>query len=626
MKTAVSFFLLLFACSSFAQQNETFDLATYTTPKGWKKTSNTNDVISYAITNNQTGTYCQIGIYRSTGSKGNLQADFDSEWQELIVKTYKPTAIPKLVPSASENGWDAQGGAAPFEFSGAQSVAMLVTMSGYGKCMSIVILTNTEDYQTEIEKFLESVDLKKLEATTQPVKDPEYSSSIVGSWGKSASPNQKYDDYKRPYSLINGGYQKDQYTFHPDGTYSYFSKTFAMTFDKILLVKENGTYLVSKNHLTVNPQKSVIESWSKKDGTDKWGNLLTTQNRTPEKITYQFTKHYFSGIQEWNLVFQTDKETQRDGTFSSNTTFNNAWYFKPISTTNTAIELPADNMAQPPAEVVANPVGTRGFQFSATNFDDGWTSTVQQDWVQVRKGNSTVLIHYPNKTADAYNSVLLDGLKNAWNILVAVKYSATSNLELKPISGWQSIEFAEADAVEKTTGKTVHVVLFKMNYSNGSGKYLEFITPDKNSFEQEFGPYHQTTSGWEKMEGMATYNKFAVAASDLTGIWTNDFSGALQYVNAYTGADAGMDTHASNERFEFGPGNTYKWSLGVASGQVGNIKFQSAKSSGNFSLPDNWKVTFSDMEGKPRTFNAFFSCLKGARMLWLDESGYGRIE
>ncbi len=163
------------------------------------------------------------------------------------------------------------------------------------------------------------------------------------------------------------------------------------------------------------------------------------------------------------------------------------------------------------------------FAFSSTNFDDGWISTVQEDWVQVVKGNVKVLIHYPNKNADAYNSVLMDGLKNAWNILVAPKYSSASNLEFKPINSWQSIEFAEADAVEKTTGKSVHLVLFKMNYSNGSGKYLEFITPDKKTYEQEFGAYHETSYGWEKVEAMANYNKFAIAATDLTGKWTNDF-------------------------------------------------------------------------------------------------------
>ena len=267
-----------------------------------------------------------------------------------------------------------------------------------------------------------------------------------------------------------------------------------------------------------------------------------------------------------------------------------------------------------------------GYGYATTKFDDGWTSTVQEDWVQVTKGATVVLIHYPNKKADAYNSVVLEGLKNAWNVLVAPRYRTAGNFEFKPITGWQAIEFAEADAVEKTTGKTVHVVLFKMNYSNGSGRYLEFITPNKNSFEQEFGAYHQTTSGWEKLENMANYNKFGIAAADLKGKWTNDFSGSLSYVNAYTGASAGTDTHASVENFLFGPGNAYRWDLGVASGAVGNIKFQGVKSSGRFSVPGIWQATFSDIEGRPRTFNAYFSCIRGARILWLDGKAFGKLE
>lgn len=445
---AISLSVFIFSASTVRGQTETYDLATYVPPGGWIKNTSNKNVVSYAVTNNQKGTYCQIGIYKSTTSKGSLQADFESEWQELVVKTYKPGSKPQLTPPASENGWDVQAGVAPFEFNGAQSVSMLVTMSGYARCLSIVILTNTEDYQPQIEKFLESVDLKKPATTSQ-------------------SPAQ-----------------------------------------------------------------------------------------------------------------------------------------------------PSPPVQSPPA-----PVATSHFAFSTTNFDNGWTSTVQEDWVQVVKGNVKVLIHYPNINADAYNSVLLDGLKNAWNVLVAPKYSAASNFEFKPITGWQSIEFAEADVVEKTTGRAAHVVLFKMNYSNGSGKYMEFITPDKRTFEQEFGPYHETSYGWEKVEIMANYNKFAVGPADLQGTWTNNFSGMIQYVNAYTGADAGANTHASSEIFKFS-GNTYHWELSVASGMVGNIKFQNVSSNGKVTVPNNWQIHFSDLEGKPKTYNAYFSCVKGARILWLEDSAY----
>ena len=269
-----------------------------------------------------------------------------------------------------------------------------------------------------------------------------------------------------------------------------------------------------------------------------------------------------------------------------------------------------------------------GFAFTTTNFDDGWTSTVQEDWVEVTKQNLKVLIHYPNKSVDGYSSDLMAGLKYAWDMLVAPKYRSATNMEFKPLFSWQSIEFAEAEMVEKSTDKTVYVVFFKKRFNNGSGKYIEFIATDKYSFEKEFGSFtnEALAESWDKMANMTNYNKFAVAATDLKGKWTSNFSGMTQYVNAYTGADAGANTHASNENFEFGAGNTYKWDLGVASGFVGNIKFQSVKSAGKFTLLNNWQVKFSDIEGKPKIYNAQFTCIKGARVLWIGETSFGKKE
>lgn len=285
-----------------------------------------------------------------------------------------------------------------------------------------------------------------------------------------------------------------------------------------------------------------------------------------------------------------------------------------------------------PGKTVTNPVKTEptnkiiqknGFAFTTTNFDDGWTSTVQEDFVSVVKGGIKVRIHYPNKKADAYNSVLKEGDYNAWNTLVAPRYTNLKNLEWKSIQSWESITFMEGDATENATGKTVHIVLFKKHYSTGMGSYLEFVTDNKAAYENEFGPYHNTSFDWDKTANMQFRNKFAVAASDLKGKWTNNFTGLTQYVNANTGASAGADTHASNQNFEFGTTNTYKWDLTVANGFVGNIKFQNVKSSGKFSLPNNWQINFSEIEGKPKKYNVYFSCIKGARILWLQDTGYG---
>jgi hypothetical protein len=445
--------LLFFSVSSLAQVSETFDITTFRSPASWHRQASQSSV-QLSTEDKSTGGYCLITLFKSLPGTANSKENYDAAWQTVVKGTVNIASAPQMSGPQTEKGWEVQSGFAPFENDGNKGIAMLVTISGFGKMVNVLILTNTQAYEKDITAFLESVDLKK-----------------------------------------------------------------------------------------------------------------------------------------------------------------------PVAETVTS---PAVNSGSPQAAAPSAAPG--GYAFTATKFDDGWTSTVQDDWVHVAKGPTRVLIHHPNKQADVYNSVLMDGLKNAWNVLVAPRYSTAANFEFKPITGWQAIEFAEADATEKGTGKTVHVVLFKMNYSNGTGRYLEFITPDKRSFEQEFGPYHATTSGWEKMENMANYNKFGIAASDLKGKWTNDFSGSLSYVNVYTGASAGTNTHASVENFVFGPGNAYKWDLGVASGFVGSIKFQSVKSSGRFSVPGIWQAAFSDIEGKPRTFNAQFSAVKGGRILWLDGKAFGKLE
>ena len=289
-------------------------------------------------------------------------------------------------------------------------------------------------------------------------------------------------------------------------------------------------------------------------------------------------------------------------------------------------KLAANNNAEIIPEIKVPLPNTNGYTFNTTNFDDGWTSTVQEDWVEVKKENIKVLLHYPNKGVDSYSSDLMAGLKYAWDVLIAPRYSSATDMDFKPLYSWQSIEYAEASMVEKVTGQTVYVVFFKKHFNSGAGKYIEFIATDKNAFEKEFAVYSNQAlaATWDKLANMANYNKFAVSAADLNGKWTSDFSGMTQYVNAYTGADAGANTHASNESYQFFANNSYKWDLGVASGFVGNIKFQSAKAAGKFTMLNNWQIKLSDIEGKPKIANVQLVCIKGARVLWIGDTRFGK--
>ncbi len=631
MRKLFLFIAFVIAATISHAQTETFDLITYTVPKGWKKEVKEN-VVSYSLINNAKKTWCQIGIIKSTVSKGTIDLDFKSEWTELVVKPYNPTKPSNANGVEEANGWKIKAGASNFTFNNAEAIVLLTTASGFDRCVSIVATTNSQEYLTQIETFISSVDLKKPEVVVQGA--PEINSdqnSITGIWKATTSDNS---NYRMKNGIMN--YIMRQYSFNADGNYTFTSKLFDPLMDKILLGKESGTYQITGTNLVINPKRSVLEAWSKKDGADKWGKLLTTQNISLEKVNYQFTKHYFSGIQQWSLVLQADQATQRDGPFSNNTTFKNAWYYGPITANSPLIELPGGQQAlnsEPKKEPVAQPNNT-GFAFTTTNFDDGWTGNIKEDWIELKKGDKTVLMHFPTSRIDLSSGDSKTIATNAWNTLVAPRYSNLENFAVFISTDYQRAYFVSGNVTDPATRKKCFVILFKKEESG----WLEFICGDKNDFAKTYGldidkfNYYLPSEYWDPLKKFGSYNRFAVAASDLKGKWTNKYSGILQYVNSNTGADAGMNTHSSSEVFEF-TGNKYNWELKVASGFVGNIKFAGVKSSGQFSSVSNWQVAFSDIEGKPKVYNAYFSCIKGGRLLWFEDSkyptgytSYGRVE
>ena len=158
--------------------------------------------------------------------------------------------------------------------------------------------------------------------------------SIIGTWGISVVVPYRRDQEGTAGSNVR------QYTFNADGTYNFYIKTFRYSVVELSLTRETGTYRINGNNLTINPQKSVIEAWSKKDGTDKWGQLISSQNRPLEKTTYQFTKHYSVGMQHWAVVLQANKETKRDGYYNGDTLFSNAWIYNPVTCKDCFIKLP----------------------------------------------------------------------------------------------------------------------------------------------------------------------------------------------------------------------------------------------------------------------------------------------
>ncbi len=467
MKNLFSLLLLTLSAVNVLAQKETFDIISYKTLKGWTKETKAN---SMTLSKIDGGSWCQIILYKNTVSKGDINADFDSEWKTLIIPNYQGISTPDKENPETGKDWTVMSGSGVWKFNGNNVATILTTYSGNGACVSIVCNATAKPYLDAFKNFMASID------------------------------------------LYNG--------------------------------KNDAPSVTAQN-----------------------------QNNTNQNVS---------------------------------------------------------------------PAVKGNYKFNTTNFDDGWISTIQEDWVEVTKGNKKVLIHFPKDgtiiPADP------DKLTNAaWNILVASRYSNLKNYKTSYVEDSRRPYFGMGYATEIKTGKPVFIVLFRRG-----GGWIEVVTPDNNSFTQEFGfnpetirwgAISQYMGGWvvtnsqgntinadlqvfDRLENMVSKNKFAVAASDLynTGEWTDRYSSNTFYANYYTGANAGMSTYSSSQWFVFKAGNNYHWELAAANSYGGQIATAKAKGNGTYKSLTDWKLFFTEMEGKAKTFDVYFSAIKGGRVLWMNDA------
>ena len=444
MKRSRPFFLIILfvlSANAFAQKAETFDIATFQPPKGWQRQAGA-DGVQFSTEDKSTGAFSLITLFRSVPSLGDSKENFDAAWETVVKETVNTPAAPKMQPANNPEDWKLEMGSAPFEKDGLKGVVILFNVSGHGKMLNVMVLTNTQAHEAVITEFIESITLKK------PAIERQTPATDQG----------------------------------------------------------------------IRPQ----------------------------------------------------------------------------------------------------PARKSSFKFTTSNFDDGWISTEQEDWVEVVKGNIKVLIHYP-KEGTIFPADPEPLTNAAWDILVAPRYSDLKNYRTAYINTYNRPYLGMGNAIERTSGKQLFVLLFRQ----GDTGWLEFIAPDKNSFIQQY-KFDPETIRWDSESDlltpliqMANYNKFAVAESDFNGTWTSDFTGVQQLYSVYTGNYAGMNVHQSNEEFIFGAGRSYSWKLLVVSGMVGNTKYANVKSAGKFSIPNNWQIHFSKIESGAKTYNAYWSCIKGARLLHL---------
>jgi hypothetical protein len=259
---------------------------------------------------------------------------------------------------------------------------------------------------------------------------------------------------------------------------------------------------------------------------------------------------------------------------------------------------------QPKAAAAAG--GSSGISIATTNFDDGWTATVQNEYVQVSKGNTNVYLFYGIAFTDEIRAQ--DTADYFWKTVVLPRYNIQSAVKIEPPipDALERLYYIEGNGTDRQAGKPCFVAMRVVAIS-GIAKVIVATAPNKQA-------YYGQIPNPDALRNMLTRNYFAVSRQDLVGHWKGGSSGAEQLYNVYTGANEGINMVSTSDEFTFNNTGAYQARLVGASGQVGAMKTYDQRVSGNFSAT-NWEATLTNFGGRNLVFLAYFEAVKGGRIL-----------
>lgn len=323
LTTPLSFIAILSVSFSGLAQKQTYDIVSYTVPKGWQ-TQQVDGGVQLFITDAKTNGYAIAIVTKAMASTGSAKDDFTSQWKSLLVNTVSSITEPTKQDPVQDGGWEIHSGNGNYVDGAVKGLATLMTATGNNQTTAVVLMTNTQQYQNDLLAFINSLELKKFQqqnnvtsntnSTTVKTNYPN-PSSLVGLWVYYRSETSGFMNGTPMYS---GGYFRNEYAFNADGTYLYRSKNWSATIKDILFVYETGTWKVNGNSLTITPSRGKGEWWSKAPSgrTSEWGKLVKSSTWRLEAVTYSFELKNFS---ETTLLLRSPNETQREGSQENNT-------------------------------------------------------------------------------------------------------------------------------------------------------------------------------------------------------------------------------------------------------------------------------------------------------------------
>lgn len=341
-KTPFKILLFLFVFqlfSSISAAQEKFDIVTFTIGKEWEKETKTNSL--GMLKTDGTGGNALITIFKPVPVDAIGRAiNFTLFWNDVVRTVVNTGDDPQMQPPFDVGGWKMNCGMAQYTsenkpFNWGKGMALLCSLSGNGQVVNVFTISNTKPLNNEVFDFIDSLKLPPSDKSVDKPSDKSAPTapvgSLIGSWERTSSARPAYAD---PVRWGKSGHTKITYQFRPgptpppadsDGEYRYYEESYGES--QIILVEEWGLYKLGESEITLIPQVSSAAHHAKKNEYTP-GKLLKKEKRALETVKYRFKTFYRSESKRFNLILQTDAPTKRDGAFSENETYKNAWLFE----------------------------------------------------------------------------------------------------------------------------------------------------------------------------------------------------------------------------------------------------------------------------------------------------------
>lgn len=331
-------FVKLFVLLSLAgcAQKETFDVISYSLPQNWQTALHENG-LQLSTVNKETGAYLAVVVTKSASSDESATNNFINHWTKLVKGTVSVIDEPTMRAPVKDKDWNLISGQAQYTDGPNKGTVIQITATGYGRVISLIAMTNTDKFTTELEQFLNSVALSeppKSQTPDTPTPASNNNTPIAGTWAYYiVESNGGYYSNGMFIKNYTAGYFRKEYTFYADGTYRFLEKDWSVYSKDIFFAYETGVWTINGNTLTIKPKNGKNESWSKAPSgrTNEWGRLVKATSRKLETISYKYKLHYYEGTKETNLFLYHDQDTERDGTVTSDNKDEQYWNYSPRS-------------------------------------------------------------------------------------------------------------------------------------------------------------------------------------------------------------------------------------------------------------------------------------------------------